>query len=94
VLCPATKAVYGRPFFLEAYIMSAAFQYDTFVTRNSGYIDHATQAKIRSSRLLFAGCGLGSSTVICAARSGFQHFVLIDGDTIDAHNLNRQFFDF
>lgn len=74
--------------------MTAAFDYDTLVTRNSGYIDHDSQAKIRSTRLLFAGCGLGSSTVICAARSGFQHFVLIDGDTIDAHNLNRQFFDF
>ena len=74
--------------------MSAEFQYDTFVTRNSGYIENDTQEKIRSTRLLFAGCGLGSGPVICAARTGFQHFVLIDGDTVDAHNLNRQFFDF
>ena len=73
--------------------MANAFDYDHFVTRNEGYIDKATQARIRDTRLLFAGCGLGSPVAICAARSGFQHFVLIDGDTIDAHNLNRQFYD-
>jgi molybdopterin/thiamine biosynthesis adenylyltransferase len=70
------------------------FQYDEFVKRNSGYITAETQAQIRTKRILFAGCGLGSGPVICAARSGFQNFVLIDGDVVDAHNLNRQFFDF
>ncbi|QGZ40584.1 ThiF family protein [Pseudoduganella flava] len=72
----------------------AVFNYDTFVTRNEGYIDPATQAKIRDTSLLIAGNGLGSSTAICAARTGFRKFVLIDGDTVDAHNLNRQFFEF
>lgn len=70
------------------------FDYDTFTTRNSGYVSQETQNRIRSTRILFAGCGLGGGPVICAARTGFQHFVLIDGDTVDAHNLNRQFFDF
>jgi hypothetical protein len=74
--------------------MSAAFDYDQFVTRNSGYVENDTQALIRQRRLLIAGCGLGASTAIAAARMGFQHFVLIDGDTVDAHNLNRQFYDF
>ena len=74
--------------------MSTAFNYDTFVTRNNGYVESDTQAKIRASRLLIAGCGLGASTAICAARMGFENFVLIDGDTVDAHNLNRQFYDF
>ncbi|UUZ56806.1 ThiF family adenylyltransferase [Massilia sp. H-1] len=75
--------------------MSAAFNYDTFVTRNTGYVDAATQDKIRRCcRLLIIGCGLGASTAIAATRMGFQHFVLIDGDTVDAHNLNRQFYDF
>ncbi|TFW19435.1 ThiF family adenylyltransferase [Massilia arenosa] len=72
----------------------ATFNYDTFVTRNNGYIPTDLQEKIRNTRVLFAGCGLGSGPVICAARTGFQNFVLIDGDTVDAHNLNRQFFDF
>lgn len=72
----------------------ATFDYDTFIKRNNGYISATVQEKIRNTRILFAGCGLGSGPVICAARTGFQHFVLIDGDTVDAHNLNRQFFDF
>ena len=72
----------------------ATFNYDTFIKRNNGYISSPVQDKIRNARVLFAGCGLGSGPVICAARTGFQNFVLIDGDTVDAHNLNRQFFDF
>lgn len=74
--------------------MTAGFDYDTFVTRNTGYVASDTQEKIRTSRLLIAGCGLGASTAIAAARMGFCSFVLIDGDTVDAHNLNRQFYDF
>jgi len=70
------------------------FDYNEFVKRNNGYIGAAIQDKIRNARVLFAGCGLGSGPVICAARTGFQNFVLIDGDIVDAHNLNRQFFDF
>ena len=72
----------------------SAFTYEEFTKRNTGYIAGEVQDRIRNARVLFAGCGLGSGPVICAARTGFQHFVLIDGDTVDAHNLNRQFFDF
>lgn len=74
--------------------MSDTFSYETFVLRNAGYIDPETQSKIRSTRLLIAGCGIGSSPAICAARMGFEHFVLVDGDIVDLHNLNRQFYDF
>ena len=74
--------------------MSAPFDYATFVARNSGYVAPATQHAISGTRLLIGGCGLGASTAIAAARMGFQHFVLIDGDTVDPHNLNRQFYDF
>lgn len=74
--------------------MSASFNYDIFVMRNSGYIDTATQAKIRNTKLLIAGCGIGSSPAVCAARMGFENFILVDGDVVDAHNLNRQFYDF
>lgn len=74
--------------------MSNAFSYETHVLRNAGYIQAETQEKIRTSRLLIAGCGIGSSPAICAARMGFERFVLVDGDTVDPHNLNRQFYDF
>ena len=74
--------------------MSEAFNYETLVARNSGYISTETQARIRHSRLLIAGCGIGSSVALCAARMGFENFTLVDGDVVDAHNLNRQFYDF
>ena len=70
------------------------FSYDQFVLRNAGYIQPATQEKIRNTRLLIAGCGMGSSPAMCAARLGFEKFILVDGDTVDAHNLNRQFYEF
>lgn len=74
--------------------MPTQFDYDIFVTRNKGYVTDAVQQKIRTSTLLIAGCGIGSSVAICAARMGFCSFVLVDGDVVDAHNLNRQFYDF
>lgn len=58
--------------------------------RNSGYISEEIQNKIFNTRLLIAGCGVGSQMAVAAARVGFQKFTLIDGDTIEAHNLNRQ----
>ena len=74
--------------------MSDTFNYETLVLRNSGYISAETQAKIRHTKLLIAGCGIGSSVVLCATRMGFENFILVDGDVVDAHNLNRQFYDF
>jgi hypothetical protein len=68
--------------------------YSQLVLRNAGYIDPETQERIRTARLLIAGCGIGSGLAICATRLGFERFLLVDGDTVDAHNLNRQFFDF
>lgn len=68
-------------------------RYEDLTARNGGYIDATTQERIANQRLLIAGCGIGSSLAICATRLGFQHFILADGDTVDVHNLNRQFYD-
>ena len=73
--------------------MSNVLVYDDLVARNSGYISSELQSRIRSTRLLIAGCGIGSSPAICATRLGFEQFVLVDGDVVDSHNLNRQFYD-
>lgn len=70
------------------------FDYSTFTQRNSAYIQGATQKRIRDCTLLIAGCGIGSGVAICAARTGFENFILADGDVIGQSNLNRQFFDF
>lgn len=66
--------------------------YETLVTRNAGYISPSTQADISETTILIAGCGMGSAPAICATRTGFRKFVLVDGDIVDAHNLNRQFY--
>ncbi len=67
--------------------------YDLLTLRNIEYIDPVVQEKIQNTRLLIAGCGMGSSFAICAARMGFTKFLLADGDTVNIHNLNRQFYD-
>ena len=72
--------------------MSHKFDYQTFVTRNQKYIAPPVQERLSQVRLLIAGCGMGSAPAICAARTGIQNFVLADGDVVDAHNLNRQFY--
>jgi hypothetical protein len=74
--------------------MSASANYELLIARNSGYVDDRTQERIRGSTLLIAGCGIGSSPAVCGARLGFENFILVDGDTVDTHNLNRQFYDF
>lgn len=62
------------------------------VLRNAGYIDPALQERIRHTRLLIAGCGLGSMVAEIAVRTGFEQFTLVDGDTVAPHNLNRQIY--
>jgi len=66
--------------------------YDGLILRNHGYINDETQAKIRATRLLVAGCGIGSSFAEAAVRLGFENITLADGDTVAASNLNRQNF--
>lgn len=67
--------------------------YSEFSKRNLGYIDASTQKKIQEQRVLIAGCGIGSSPAVALARMGFTKFRLVDPDTVDESNLNRQFFN-
>ena len=47
--------------------------------------------KIRSVKIGIGGAGgLGSNVAVILARSGFNHFEIIDQDSIDPSNLNRQ----
>jgi molybdopterin-synthase adenylyltransferase len=66
--------------------------YDDLISRNNGYISVKTQNLISETRLLVAGCGIGSQAAEAACRVGFRNFTLVDNDTISSHNLNRQFF--
>jgi len=66
--------------------------YNKLVLRNGFFIPDKLQDKIADCKLVFIGCGLASSVAIAAARMGFQHFCLVDGDTVELSNLNRQDF--
>lgn len=68
------------------------FDYDDFVSRNAFFIAPELQLKIKNTRLVFAGCGLNSNVALAAARLGFANFTLIDGDSVEISNLNRQAF--
>ncbi len=59
-------------------------------SRNLGLISEEDQIKIDETRLLIAGCGVGSLIGISAARLGFEKFILVDGDKVELSNINRQ----
>ena len=49
------------------------------------------KAKLRAARVAVAGLGgLGSNIAVMLARSGVGHLKLVDFDTVDTTNLNRQ----
>lgn len=59
-------------------------------TRNRLYIKDEQQDIIKNIPILFAGCGIGSNIAECALRFGFENITVVDGDTIELSNLNRQ----
>ena len=57
------------------------------------YLSPARLEALRAARVGVVGAGgLGSNAVLMLARSGVEHFLLIDDDVVDASNLNRQQF--
>ena len=66
--------------------------YKELVSRNWGFLTPEIQRKIKRTRILLAGCGLGSNVALLAARTGFTKFILADGDKVEVNNLNRQAF--
>lgn len=68
------------------------FRYETFTSRNVGYVSEDLQRDIRKTRILVAGCGIGSTIAETYVRLGFEHLTLVDKDQVEVHNLNRQNF--
>lgn len=62
--------------------------------RNAGYVPSTVQNKLAQTKILFAGCGVGSAPAEAMARLGLMNYILVDGDTIEEHNLNRQSFNY
>jgi len=71
---------------------TAAPEYQELVKQNWGFLSPEDQALISRTRVLLAGCGVGSNIAVLATRTGFCHFLVADGDTVEVSNLNRQAF--
>lgn len=67
--------------------------YDEMMLRNWAFITPKEQEKVKNTKILLAGCGLGSNIAELAVETGFTKFVLVDGDKVEVSNLNRQAFD-
>ena len=66
--------------------------YQELVRQNWGFLSSEEQHAIAQTRVLLAGCGLGSNIAVLAARTGFSRFTIADGDVVESSNLNRQAF--
>jgi hypothetical protein len=65
--------------------------YAELVARNQGLIDEPSQALLRGTRFVIAGCGsTGGACVMPLLRSGAERFVLLDPGSYELNNLNRQ----
>jgi len=65
--------------------------YFEMFSRNIGCVSKGQQEKIRATRVLIAGLGaLGGAALEALVRLGVQEFFLVDFDTFELTNLNRQ----
>ena len=48
--------------------------------RNRIYVSEDEQEKVRETRILLGGAGIGSIIAECALRFGFENIVIVDGD--------------
>lgn len=58
--------------------------------RNRLYITEEEQQRIRDTKIVFGGAGIGSVIAECALRFGFENITIVDGDKVEESNLNRQ----
>jgi hypothetical protein len=65
--------------------------YREIFQRNYGVFNETEQKSIRNARVMIVGCGeVGGSAAILLARSGVEHFLLVDDDVFELSNINRQ----
>ena len=63
---------------------------ETRYTRNRIYLTPEEQEQLRDFPIILGGSGIGSVIAECALRLGFESITIIDGDQVEASNLNRQ----
>jgi len=65
--------------------------YTEIFQRNYGVFSEEEQERIKEANVTVIGCGeVGGATTILLARSGVEHFVLVDYDSFEISNINRQ----
>jgi hypothetical protein len=72
-----------------------SFSYDTFTTRNIGFVSPAAQRSLQGATVFVCGTGgMGGAAIQALARAGIGRLVLADIDRFEVSNLNRQVFCF
>lgn len=65
--------------------------YSELFLRNRGILTDVQQDRLKRSRVLVVGCGgIGATVAVILARSGVGGFELVDYDSYEASNMNRQ----
>jgi molybdopterin/thiamine biosynthesis adenylyltransferase len=65
--------------------------YGQFFERNYGVLTPEQQERISSAKVAVIGCGgIGGVLAVVLARTGVEHFVLMDHDVYQPSNMNRQ----
>lgn len=59
-------------------------------SRNRIYVSNDEMVKIKNTKILLGGAGIGSIIAECALRFGFESITVVDGDHVELSNLNRQ----
>ncbi len=71
--------------------MSQAPSYEELFTRNIGFVDENEQAKLRTTRVAVLGVGgMGGVTAQVLARAGVGKLSILDKDSFEPSNNNRQ----
>ena len=64
---------------------------DEFFSRSEALIGSETMEALRTKHVILFGVGgVGSWCAECLIRTGLTHLTIVDGDTVQASNLNRQ----
>lgn len=72
-----------------------SFSYETFTTRNIGFVTEAEQRRLQGATVFVCGTGgMGGAAIQALARAGLGRLVLADIDRFEMSNLNRQVFCF
>ncbi|MDD5671884.1 MAG: ThiF family adenylyltransferase [Candidatus Omnitrophica bacterium] len=75
----------------KSNMQTTEFQYDLAFDRNIGWLTREEQNRLRNSCVVIAGVGgTGGFQAQVLARLGVGHFKLVDPDTFELTNINRQ----